>query len=173
MHTDATLDIMSQATTSLGDSTRDFREKTCAKFQTRELERERAARQRRKEKNAAKCGAGSTPAAPSDGAEESTTTASHGTGPTSAGASSHDTGESTNAGKGLSIPTSASSGGGTRASANATNRSGPKPKAPSNSARKAKHLNLNTYTFHALGDYVATIRHFGTTDSYSTQPVSL
>ena len=31
-----------------------------------------------------------------------------------------------------------------------------------------KKLNLNTYKFHALGDYVATIRLFGTTDSYST-----
>ena len=35
-----------------------------------------------------------------------------------------------------------------------------------------KKLNLNTYKFHALGDYVATIRRFGTTDSYSTQVVS-
>jgi len=35
-----------------------------------------------------------------------------------------------------------------------------------------KTLNLNTYKFHALGDYVATIRLFGTTDSYSTQLVS-
>ena len=34
-----------------------------------------------------------------------------------------------------------------------------------------KTLNLNTYKFHALGDYVATIRLFGTTDSYSTQLV--
>ena len=43
------------------------------------------------------------------------------------------------------------------------------------SARKGgtkKKLNLNTYKFHALGDYVATIRLFGTTDSYSTQLVS-
>lgn len=37
---------------------------------------------------------------------------------------------------------------------------------------KKKKLNLNTYKFHALGDYVATIRLFGTTDSYSTQVVS-
>jgi len=35
-----------------------------------------------------------------------------------------------------------------------------------------KKLNLNTYKFHALGDYVATICLFGTTDSYSTQLVS-
>jgi hypothetical protein len=37
---------------------------------------------------------------------------------------------------------------------------------------RRKKLNLNTYKFHALGDYVATIRLFGTTDSYSTQVVS-
>ena len=35
-----------------------------------------------------------------------------------------------------------------------------------------KKLNLNTYKFHALGDYVTTIRLFGTTNSYSTQLVS-
>ncbi|EIM89453.1 uncharacterized protein STEHIDRAFT_50595, partial [Stereum hirsutum FP-91666 SS1] len=33
-------------------------------------------------------------------------------------------------------------------------------------------LNLLTYKFHALGDYVSTIQFFGTTDSYSTQIVS-
>ena len=37
---------------------------------------------------------------------------------------------------------------------------------------KKKKLNLNTYKFHSLRDYVATIRLFGTTDSYSTQVVS-
>ena len=39
------------------------------------------------------------------------------------------------------------------------------------SSSKKKELNLNTYKFHALADYVATIRLFGTTDSYSTQIV--
>ncbi|KAJ3768539.1 hypothetical protein FB446DRAFT_608422, partial [Lentinula raphanica] len=34
-----------------------------------------------------------------------------------------------------------------------------------------KLFNLNTYKFHALGDYPWTIRTFGTTDSYSTQLV--
>ncbi|KAG1748520.1 hypothetical protein EDD22DRAFT_958151 [Suillus occidentalis] len=29
---------------------------------------------------------------------------------------------------------------------------------------------FQTYKFHALGDYVSSIRHFGTTDSYSTEP---
>lgn len=37
---------------------------------------------------------------------------------------------------------------------------------------KKKTLNLNTYKFHALADYAATIRLFGTTDSYSTLLVS-
>ena len=38
--------------------------------------------------------------------------------------------------------------------------------------RKVKTLNLQTYKLHALGDYVEQIRTYGTTDSYSTQPVS-
>jgi hypothetical protein len=38
--------------------------------------------------------------------------------------------------------------------------------------RREKTFNLNTYKFHALGDYAATIRQFGTTDSYSTEMVS-
>ncbi|KAJ7146778.1 hypothetical protein C8R44DRAFT_18711 [Mycena epipterygia] len=40
---------------------------------------------------------------------------------------------------------------------------------PPPQAARGKFLNLLTYKFHALGDYVATIRFFGTTDSYSTQ----
>lgn len=34
-----------------------------------------------------------------------------------------------------------------------------------------KVLNLHTYKFHALGDYIQSIRLFGTIDSYSTQLV--
>jgi Tfp pilus assembly protein PilP len=43
----------------------------------------------------------------------------------------------------------------------------------SSSGRQLKQFNLNTYKYHALGDYCNTIRRFGTTDSYSTQPVGL
>jgi hypothetical protein len=107
MHTDTTLDILSQVTVSLGNSLREFEEKTCSMFETREMERERAARQRRQEK----------------------------------------------------------------AKAKATNGTPPVLTAPGNGARKPKRLNLNTYKVHALGDYVSTIRRYGTTDSYSTQPV--
>ena len=34
-----------------------------------------------------------------------------------------------------------------------------------------KNFNLETYKYHSLGNYVATIRRFGTTDSYSTTMV--
>ena len=44
-------------------------------------------------------------------------------------------------------------------------------KGGTHSSKKMK-LNLNTYKFHALGDYVATIWLFRTMDSYSTQLVS-
>lgn len=107
MHTDATLEILSRITRSLGNTLRIFEEKTCAAFETRELERERAARQRCQEKSA-------------------TNVASQ-----------------------------------TR-----------KPTALDSIARKLKGFNLSTYKYHAIGDYVDTIRRFGTTDSYSTQPVS-
>jgi len=40
-------------------------------------------------------------------------------------------------------------------------------------SRKPKGLNLLTVKFHFLGDYVCHIRLFGTTDSYSTQLVSM
>jgi hypothetical protein len=34
-----------------------------------------------------------------------------------------------------------------------------------------KQFNMNTYKHHALGDYVETIRSYGTCDSYSTELV--
>ncbi|KIY46553.1 hypothetical protein FISHEDRAFT_47111, partial [Fistulina hepatica ATCC 64428] len=39
------------------------------------------------------------------------------------------------------------------------------------STRRARKLNINTYKWHAMGDYSSTIRLFGATDSYSTQVV--
>ena len=36
-----------------------------------------------------------------------------------------------------------------------------------------KTFNLQTYKYHSLGDYANTIRCFGTTDSFSTEPVGL
>jgi hypothetical protein len=45
--------------------------------------------------------------------------------------------------------------------------------SPESSGPRAKKFNLSTYKFHAMGDYVRTIKLFGTTDSFTTQIVSL
>jgi hypothetical protein len=37
--------------------------------------------------------------------------------------------------------------------------------------RRQKGFNLQTYKFHSLGDYAATIRKYGTCDSYTTEIV--
>jgi hypothetical protein len=47
-----------------------------------------------------------------------------------------------------------------------------KAAASSASTRKPKNLNLLTYKWHALGDYVQAIRLFGGSDGFSTQVVS-
>ena len=44
--------------------------------------------------------------------------------------------------------------------------------AHTSSTAHPKIFNLSTYKLHALGDYVNTIRLFGTTDSYTTQIIS-
>jgi hypothetical protein len=52
-------------------------------------------------------------------------------------------------------------------------RSAPKPSSQQDSGRRSKKFNLHTYKLHSLGDYASTIRHFGTTDSYTTAVVSV
>jgi hypothetical protein len=61
------------------------------------------------------------------------------------------------------------------ASASAHRRTGGSsyPARLTNESRQLKTLNLNTYKIHALGDYVSAIRSYGTTDSYSTETVSV
>jgi hypothetical protein len=50
-HSDTTLDVLDSVTVSLGQQFRDFRDKTCPEFKTRELEREFRARVRRETRN--------------------------------------------------------------------------------------------------------------------------
>jgi len=47
----------------------------------------------------------------------------------------------------------------------------PAPSTATPAGTKKKLFNLILIKLHALGDYVKTIKTFGTTDSYSTQPV--
>ena len=123
MHTDSTLELLEKATIDLGSQIREFQEKTCCLFETRELERERAARMRRREKQPA--------------ATAKKPAATRKTKPNQKVATAET-----------------------------------KPNPPGYSARQPKQFNLETYKYHALGDYSFTIRRFGTTDSYSTQSVS-
>jgi len=53
----------------------------------------------------------------------------------------------------------------------AAQHSGTNNTIPESSGVKPKKFNLGTYKFHAMGDYVRTIRIFGTTDSFTTQIV--
>jgi hypothetical protein len=131
MHTDVTLELLSQVTISFGTRIRVFQKKTCAAFSTHELEREQAARLRRQ----AKIKKAAANANAQKGNKATTETNS-------------------NAQKGTKDKTKTNS----------------KPQK-SSSGKQPKQFNLNTYKFHALGDYCNTIRRFGTTDSYSTQPV--
>jgi hypothetical protein len=49
---------------------------------------------------------------------------------------------------------------------------GSSAKGPASSqGRKIKEFNLQTYKVHALGDYVSTIKQYGTTDSFTTAVV--
>jgi hypothetical protein len=54
-----------------------------------------------------------------------------------------------------------------------SDKSSSKKMTKATTSRRSKTFNLNTYKIHALGDYVATIRQYGTTDSYSTEPVGI
>jgi len=105
MHTEPSLQHMESLTKELAKLMRSFRNNVCTQFETKELTREAAARQRR----AAQQPLSDNPAAPT------------------------------------------------------TTKSG----------RKVKILNLNTYKYHAMSEYVAFIRLFGTTDNFTTQLVSV
>ncbi len=106
-HTDLTLAVLESVTTQLGQLLRKFQAKTCAAYETRELDRERAARVRQSSKNST--------------------------------ANPQTAGNTSSTSKG----------------------------------RLRKTLNLKTYKDHSLGDYVQSIKRFGTVDSYSTESVCL
>jgi hypothetical protein len=128
IHTDLTLNMMEKVTVALGKELRKFSTRTCADYNTHELKREVAARNRKeklkKERQNQKKKSNEEPQDKS------------------------------------SAPTPSSS-----------SRLGVNSKQATDASRP-KTLNLNTYKVHALGDYVNTIRRFGTTDSYTTQTVS-
>jgi len=52
-------------------------------------------------------------------------------------------------------------------------RAGPSGASSESTGPRVKRFNLSTYKFHSMGDYVRTIKLFGTTDSFTTQIVSI
>ena len=122
-HTDLSLNILESVTVQLGESLRNFQEKTCSAFDTKALKREKA------------------------------------TGERQAGATS-----STQTRKGKSVKKSGKT-------AERTGTATATSKPSTSKGRIFFFLNLNTYKDHSLGDYVETIRQYGTTDSYSTESV--
>jgi len=147
MHTDFTLDHLEELTKELGLLMRQFRDLSCSHFQTVELPREVEARKRREQHAQAK----KSPTSTGMGIRSD---------PTAPPLSS------------TSVPASTIQPRSTASTTNVnTSASNVSLTPPSTSTRKPKTLNIFTYKFHALGDYVRTIRLFGGTDSFSTQLV--
>jgi hypothetical protein len=167
LHTDITLAAMDSITVLLGIKLRLFQSKTCSAFSTRELIRERDARVRRqnpktKTNNRPSAALQHPPVQKMTGASTA-----HGSAAARAGPSSKDL-NALDHDPSLTTRLSGSSEASVRQQSTA---SWPGP-ARREGGWREKAFNLNTYKFHALGDYAATIRQFGTTDSYSTEMVS-
>jgi hypothetical protein len=115
MHSDLTLEIMDQVTSTVGQQFREFKATVCSAYDTHELRQEAEARTQRRAKLAAK-------------------------------QDQQQKGKSSE--QGVAIAENAIK-----------------------NVQRTKAFNFQTYKFHALGDYVSTIRRYGTSDSYSTEPV--
>ena len=141
-HTDLSLEILQSVTVDLGKILRQFQEKTCSAYDTKELNREKKARINKVAKKSTSNNSSS---------KENTCLPNIQHPKNSTASSSLDNNSST------SINLS---------QAEAVSKTN-KP-----AGRLRRKLNLNTYKDHSLGDYVESIRQNGTVDSYSTESVS-
>lgn len=144
-HTDLSLDILESVTVQLGELLRKFQRNTCTAYNTRELQREVAARAR---KTASK--SSGKPEAISKNVPADT-----------------QSGNTSNEPEVVQLDVPAPS-----PSSLPEKKVSSHPKKEVNS-RLHKALNLNTYKDHSLGDYVDSIRRNGTIDSYSTESVNI
>lgn len=165
MHTDCTLDIFDNVTKRIGEEFRSFEDDTCLAFKTMELSRETDARERRelKKKTAAVAAANkATPASHIDH-PDSPMILEPGLTPSLVDSAP------------IVSPlasTAASSSRDATSEQGSSNRAGAEQGRRAGGGKRRKEFSLKTFKFHSLGDYPATIRQFGTTDSYSTEPVS-
>lgn len=146
MHTDVTLDLFDDLTRLLGEAFRNFSDHTCTEFHTVELRRETAARKRREAKRNAALASTNTGPIP-EATEKSTRPASKKTSSRSKSGSKFND----------------SSSHADHAGQESSPADEPLP----------KQYNYRTPKHHFLGDYPNTIRRYGTTDSYSTESVSI
>ena len=147
MHHDLTLDIMESVVISLGKLLRSFRDVTCPAFKTKELRREADARARRELKKA------SPTYRHSPNVQGGGTDVCH---PVSQSPAIFE------------APPPRQPTPEQHPSAGRHSTVLAKAKAPT---RRPKTFNLGTYKGHSYGDYVKSIRQYGTMDSYSTEPV--
>jgi hypothetical protein len=145
LHTDRTLDLLEEATESLGRHLRQFVNQVCHKVKTYETAKEASARTQRqtRAREKAKVNKGKTVTTKGKGKDR-------------------DKDRSTRKGK---------NNGATLTSPSPMQETKDAPNNPKR--RRQRSFNLLTYKIHALGDYVWTIHSFGTTDSYSTQQVRI
>jgi hypothetical protein len=149
MHTDLTLNVMEKVTVALGKELREFSTRTCADFNTHELKREVAARNRKKKsKEGHQNGEKKSKEEHQNGENKSK--------------EEHQNRKKKSNEEPQDKPSAATSSSSSQLGVNSKQA----PDVP-----RTKTLNLTTYKVHALGDYVNTIRRFGTTDSYTTQTV--
>jgi hypothetical protein len=150
LHTSSTLQILKNTTKALGKQMRYWVKKTCSAFETRRLPKEESARDRRKAASKQK---------PSAKGKSTTSTSERGT------TRGRDRRRGRPAGP-LKERSAAAASKVPKASTSKEKSSG----------RRASGLrtlfSMCTYKLHALGDYVAAIARYGTTDNYSTQVVS-
>ncbi|KAG2126386.1 hypothetical protein BD769DRAFT_1668376 [Suillus cothurnatus] len=112
MHSDLTLNIMDQVTSTIGQQFCNFKATVCSAYDTQELRQEVEARTQRNVKRTAKLVLGQED----------------------------------------------------------QQRQPAQPTSLPKNIQCIKVFNFQTYKFHALGDYVSTIRRYGTSDSYSSEP---
>jgi hypothetical protein len=154
MHTDTTVKLLETVTASFGEKLRAFSQKTCPAFNTRELRRESNARTRREARESAARGQANPQAGLGSRPKNLASSSSH----PHFGPVQRPPSPTATSGHPINIPRASDEGmAGTAALRSDEHR--------------PKSFNLNTYKVHALGDYAATIRRYGTTDSYSTEPV--
>ncbi|KAG6905263.1 hypothetical protein DXG01_003803 [Tephrocybe rancida] len=173
MHTDITVNLLEGVTVSLGELFREFVGSTCTVYATYELPRELDARVRKETRKKDK---------------HSHTKTSHDMQAKQAEAPGHSNGPH------LSMVNSLPGASTSTTTANISSKpmyvpvlvgnvkglntfyrgeSTKEAETMKQLTKRKKTFNLSTYKFHALGDYPAMIKQYGTCDSYSTEPGEL